>query len=82
MSPHGNICCDPRYKVVRTPKTLPSPPSAPPRAILTLATPTQAGRFTIKGPSATGPWTYRDASGAAPLFRSGGIGTGQSLGLT
>jgi hypothetical protein len=54
-----------------------APQPLPPRALQTLATPPQAGRFGIKGPSATGPWTYRDTSGTYPIFRTGSIGTGQ-----
>jgi hypothetical protein len=59
-----------------------APCPMPPRATVTIWTAPQAGRFTIRGPSAIGPWTYRDTSGPYPVFRSGSIGTGQSLGLT
>jgi hypothetical protein len=52
-----------------------APQPVPPRATVTIPVPPQAGRFTIRGPSATGPWTYRDTSGSYPIFRSGGIGT-------
>jgi hypothetical protein len=63
----------------RLPLSLSPPRWGPPWAIMTSLRPTQGGHFTIRGPSTTGPWTYRGPWN----FGVGGIGTaGQGLGLT
>jgi hypothetical protein len=63
----------------RVPLNLPAPRQGPPRATMTSLRPTQGGRFTIRGPSATGPFTYRGPWN----FVTGGVGShGQGFGLT
>jgi Concanavalin A-like lectin/glucanases superfamily len=52
------------------------PKAEPPRATVTVAAPAYRLR-PIAGPSATGPWTYRDTQGSYPIFRSGAVGTGE-----
>jgi hypothetical protein len=57
----------------------PYPYPLPPPEVRKVSSPTQAGRFTIRGPSATGPWTYRGPWN----FAHGTIGSGgQAAGLT
>jgi hypothetical protein len=69
----------PGWQERRVPLTLSPPRWGPARAILTSVRPTQGGRFTICGPSATGPFTYRGPWN----FRVGGLGAaGQGFGLT
>jgi hypothetical protein len=63
----------PRIVWVKSQEAYPYP--LPPLEVRKISSPTQAGRFTIRGPSSTGPWTYRDTSGLYPIFRAGGIGT-------
>jgi hypothetical protein len=80
--PSGAVLCTDKYgKTFQPLKTPPAPKCGLPRATVTLSTPAYRLR-PIAGPSATGPWTYRDTQGAYPVFRAGGVGTGQSLGLT
>jgi hypothetical protein len=69
----------PRWTERRVPLNLSAPRQGPPRATVTSLRPTQAGRFTICGPSTSGPFTYRGPWN----FRVGGLGAGsQGFGLT
>jgi hypothetical protein len=82
----GAILCVDRYKKTLRPMQKPLPPKyGPPRATVTCATPTQNGRFTIRGPSTAGPWTRYagwDEKGTDE-FESGGMGAGgHNHGLT
>jgi len=83
----GAILCADRYtKTWKTPASPIRPIQLPPRPIRMGAS-TQAGRFTVKGPSSTGPFTYGTQrgfmwGGEAPIYSvgSGGAG-GHNLGL-
>jgi hypothetical protein len=68
-------------------KTLVVPGQLPPRAICTVLKATQAGRFTVQGPSATGPFTVIDARGEywgrGPWVGVGSLGaSGHNHGVT
>jgi hypothetical protein len=67
----------------RVSKSLVAPGQLPPRAILTLCTPTQKGKFTIQGPSTAGPWTtysHWDELGTDE-YGSASHGAGHNFGL-
>jgi hypothetical protein len=69
----------PGWQERRVPLTLSAPKCGPARAISTSLRPTQGGRFTICGPSASGPFTYRGPWN----FATGGVGShAQGFGLT
>jgi hypothetical protein len=70
------ICADHYHKSLRVVPRVPGPKWGPCRATVTLSTPTQAGRFTIRGPSTTGPWTYGDRTGLYLVFKTGTGGSG------
>jgi hypothetical protein len=78
------MCAD-RYQKSFKPLGTPLAPKAgPPRATVTMATPTQQGRFTVQGPNTTGPFNRYagwDEKGG-DTFESGGVGAGgHNLGL-
>jgi hypothetical protein len=83
----GAILCVDRYQKSFRPLQRPaSPRYGPPRATVTLTTPTQQGRFTVAGPSSGGPFTHGTQEGicwggSAPFYSTGSGGPGQNLGL-
>jgi hypothetical protein len=67
----------PYPRIILGPSQESYPYPLPPLQVRKVSSPTQAGRFTIQGPSATGPWTYRGRWN----FGTGAGGRGENLGL-
>jgi hypothetical protein len=83
----GAILCADRYQKRRQVSGTPaSPHYGPARATFTSSIPTQAGRFTVVGPSSKGPFTYGQQGGICwggdtDWPTSSGSGSGHNLGL-
>jgi len=82
----GAILCVDRYKKTWKGPGSPIRPIQLPPSPIGRGAPTQAGRFTVKGPSSTGPFTYGTQrgimwGGEAPVYSAGSGGPGQNLGL-
>lgn len=83
----GAILCVDRYTKTWKPYGTPIRPiQLPPRATMTSSVPMQAGRFTVKGPSVTGPFTvvsHRGIcwGGSEQWGSTPGGGSGHNMGL-
>jgi hypothetical protein len=62
-APGALLCVDRYHKVPRVIPRVPGPKWGPPRATRTLMTATQAGRFTVRGPSSAGPFSVATIDG-------------------